>query len=85
MKYSKDDKFFMDFKGENGEKITLEIIAELFIDENKYLILGDENDSSEDSFVVREEIVDGNIEYAFLEDDEEFLKVKKEYKKIIYG
>ena len=83
--YSKDDKFYMDFKDEDGNKITFEVIAEIFIEEKKYLILGDENDSNEDSYVVREDIVDGNIEYNFLDNEEEFNIVKKEYKKIIYG
>lgn len=82
--YNKDDKYFMDFKDEEGNKITFEVIAEIFVDEKKYLILGDDKDS-EDSYVVREDVVDGNIEYNFLEDEEEFLKVKKEYKKLIYG
>ncbi len=82
--YNKDDKYFMDFKDEEGNKITFEVIAEIFVDEKKYLILGDDKDSG-DSYVVREDVVDGNIEYNFLEDEEEFLKVKKEYKKLIYG
>lgn len=82
--YNKDDKYFMDFKDEEGNKITFEVIAEIFVDEKKYLILGDDKDS-EDSYVVREDVIDENIEYNFLEDEEEFLKVKKEYKKLIYG
>ena len=82
--YNKGDKYFMDFKDEEGNKITFEIIAEIFVDEKKYLILGDDKDS-EDSYVVREDITDENIEYNFLEDEKEFLKVKKEYKKLIYG
>ena len=82
--YNKADKYFMDFKDEEGNKITFEVIADIFVDEKKYLILGDDKDSG-DSYVVREDVVDGNIEYNFLEDEEEFLKVKKEYKKLIYG
>lgn len=83
--YNKDDKFYMDFKDEDGNKITFEIIAELFIEENKYLILGDDSESDENSYVVREDIVNGKVEYNFLESEEEFNRVKKEYKKIIYG
>ena len=75
----------MDFKDEDGNKVTFEVIAEIFIDDKKYLILGDDKDSTEDSYVVREDLVDGNVEYNFLEDEEEFLRVKKHYKKIIYG
>ncbi|HJD00774.1 DUF1292 domain-containing protein [Candidatus Arthromitus sp. SFB-turkey] len=83
--YSENDKYYMDFKDEDGNKVTFEVIAEIFIDDKKYLILGDDKDSTEDSYVVREDLVDGNVEYNFLEDEEEFLRVKKQYKKIIYG
>ncbi len=83
--YRIDEKFYMDFMDEDGNKITFEIIAELFLDDIKYLVLGDNNESSEDSYVVREDFVDGKVEYNFLEDEEEFEKVRKEYKKIIYG
>lgn len=82
--YSKDDKYYMDFKDEEGKKITLEVIAEIHIDEIKYLILGIEDDS-EDSYVVREDLVEDSIEYNFIDNEEEFLKVKKQYKKMIYG
>lgn len=83
--YIENDKYYMDFKDEDGNKITFEIIAEIFVDDKKYLILGNDEDSSEDSYVVRQDINDGNIEYNFLTSEEEFLRVKKEYKKIIYG
>ena len=83
--YSENDKYYMDFKDEDGNKVTFEVIAEIFIDDKKYLILGDDKDSTEDSYVVREDLVDGNVEYNFLEDEEEFLRVKKQYKKIIYA
>lgn len=83
--YSENDKYYMDFKDEDGNKVTFEVIAEIFIDDKKYLILGDDKDSTEDSYVVREDLVDGNVEYNFLEDEEEFIRVKKQYKKIIYG
>ena len=36
--YSKDDRFYMDFMDEDGNKITFEIITEIFLDGNKYLI-----------------------------------------------
>lgn len=83
--YIKNDKYYMDFKDEDGNKVTFEIIAEIFVDDKKYLILGNDEDSSEDSYVVRQDINNGNIEYNFLTSEEEFLRVKKEYKKIIYG
>lgn len=83
--YIENDKYYMDFKDEDGNKVTFEVIAEIFIDDKKYLILGNDEDLSEDSYVVRQDVNNGNIEYNFLTDEEEFLKVKKEYKKIIYG
>lgn len=83
--YVKDDKYFMDFKDEDGNKITFEVISEIFLGDKKYLILGDNDDSSEDSYVVREDLVDGKIEYNFLDNEEEFNEVRKQYKKIIYG
>ena len=70
--YSENDKYYMDFKDEDGNKVTFEVIAEIFIDDKKYLILGDDKDSTEDSYVVREDLVDGNVEYNFLEDEEEY-------------
>lgn len=83
--YSKDDRFYMDFRDEDGNKITFEIIAEIFLDENKYLILGDDSQNNEDSYVVREDFSDQGVEYNFIDNEEEFNRVKKEYKKIIYG
>ncbi len=83
--YIKDNKYYMDFRDEDGNKITFEVISEIFIRDKKYLILGDDGDFTEDSYVVREDIVDGAIEYNFLDDEEEFNRVRKHYKKIIYG
>ena len=83
--YSIDDRFYMDFMDEDGNKITFEIITEIFLDGNKYLILGDDSQNNEDSYVVREDFSDQGVEYNFLDNEEEFSRVKKEYKKIIYG
>ncbi len=83
--YNKDNRFYMDFMDEDGNKITFEIITEIFLDGNKYLILGDDSQNNEDSYVVREDFSDQGVEYNFLDNEEEFSRVKKEYKKIIYG
>ena len=83
--YTKDDRYYMDFSDDEGNKITFEVISEIFIRDKKYLILGDNDDSTEDSYVVREDMIDGKIQYRFLDDDEEFREVRKQYKKIIYG
>ena len=50
-----------------------------------YFILGDYSQNNEDSYVVREDFSDQGVEYNFLDNEEEFSRVKKEYKKIIYG
>ena len=33
--YSENDKYYMDFKDEDGNKVTFEVIAEIFIDEKE--------------------------------------------------
>ena len=33
--YSENDKYYMDFKDEDGNKVTFEVIAEIFIDDKK--------------------------------------------------
>ncbi len=75
--YNKDDRFYMDFMDEDGNKITFEIITEIFLDGNKYLILGDDSQNNEDSYVVREDFSDQGVEYNFLDNEEEFSRVKR--------
>lgn len=79
-----DDKVIMSFKDEDGNKIDFEVVAEIYIEEVKYLILAPVDEESEDEFIFRVDVVDDNEEYNLVEDDNEFNLVKKEYKKLLY-
>lgn len=80
-----EEKQIMSFRDEDGNKVDFEAIARIFLDKTEYLLLaplGDEE--SEDVFAFRIDKVEGNEEYNLVEDDEEFQKIKKEYKKLLY-
>ena len=80
-----DEKEIMSFKDEDGKKVDFEAIARIFLEKQEYLILAPLDDTeSEDVFAFRVDNVDGKEEYNLVEDDEEFLAIKKEYKKLIY-
>lgn len=75
----------MSFKDEDGNKVDFEAVARIFVDQKEYLLLAPlEEKDSEDVFVFRIDNVDGKEELNLVEDDKEFLAVKKEYKKLIY-
>lgn len=80
-----EEKKIMSFKDEDGNKVDFEAIARIFLGKQEYLLLAplDEEDS-EDVFAFRIDTKDGREEYNLVEDDEEFLEVKKEYKKLLY-
>jgi uncharacterized protein YrzB (UPF0473 family) len=80
-----DEKIIMSFKDENGKKVDFEAIAEIYLEEKKYLILAPVEGNEEDAFVFRVDEEDGKEALNLVEDDEEFLKVNKEYKKLLYG
>lgn len=79
-----EEKQIMKFKDEDGNLIELEAMARIFLDDQEYLILAPlEND--EDEFVFRVGHNEEGAEYYdALESDEEFLKVKKEYSRLLY-
>lgn len=79
-----EEKEIMSFRDENGNKVDFEAIARIFLEEQEYLLLAPLDEESEDIFVFRIDIVDGKEELNIVEDDEEFLAVKKEYKKLLY-
>lgn len=79
-----EDKVIMSFKDVEGNKIDFEVVAEIYLEEVKYLILAPEDENSEDEYVFRVDIVDGKEEYNLVENDDEFNKVKKEYKSLLY-
>jgi uncharacterized protein YrzB (UPF0473 family) len=80
-----EEKEIMSFKDENGNKVDFEAVARIFVEKKEYLLLAPlEEKDSEDVFVFRIDNVDGKEELNLVEDDKEFLAVKKEYKKLIY-
>ncbi|MGL4741744.1 MAG: DUF1292 domain-containing protein [Sarcina sp.] len=85
-----EEKKIMAFKDENGNKIEFEVFAEIYlneetINEKKYLLLAPvDEEESEDIFAFRVDTVDGNEEYNFVENQEEFNEVYKVYKKLLY-
>lgn len=79
-----EDKITMTFLNGEGNKVEFEIIAEIYLDEKKYLILAPIEDDSEDAYVFRVDNEEGKEVLNLVDDDEEFLKVNREYKKILY-
>lgn len=75
----------MTFLTEDGEKVEFEAVARIYLKEQEYLILaplGEEE--SEDMFIFRVDEVDDKEELNLVEDDKEFIAVKKEYSKLLY-
>ena len=81
---SEDEKVVMSFLDENGEKVDFEAVAKVYLKEIEYLLLAPMDEESEDIYVFRVDEVDGKEELNLVEDDKEFLAVKKEYKKLLY-
>jgi len=77
-------KEIMSFLNETGEKVDFEAIAEIYLEETKYLILAPINGDEEDAFIFRVDIEEEKEVLNLVEDDDEFIKVKKEYKRLIY-
>lgn len=75
----------MSFKDENGEKVDFEAVAEIYLEEQKYLILAPVDGDEEDAYVFRVDVENEKEVYNLVEDDEEFLEVNKEYKKLLYN
>ena len=79
-----EDKEIMSFLNESGEKVDFEPIAEIYLEEKKYLILAPVNGDEDDAFIFRVDIEDEKEVLNLVEDDDEFIKVKKEYKNLVY-
>lgn len=80
-----EDIQIMTFRDEQGNKVDFEAIARIYLDEQEYLLLAPVDDKeSEDVFVFRVDEVDGKQELNLVEDDKEFIAVKKEYNKLLY-
>ncbi|PRR83392.1 DUF1292 domain-containing protein [Clostridium vincentii] len=80
----KEEKQIMSFKDEDGNKVDLEAIARIFVEETEYVLLAPLDEESEDVFAFRIDIVDEKEELNLVEDDKEFERVTKEYKKLLY-
>lgn len=75
----------MTFLDEEGNKVQFEAVARIYLKEQEYLLLAPvEDKTSEDIFVFRVDEVEGKQELNLVEDDKEFIEVKKEYSKLLY-
>jgi uncharacterized protein YrzB (UPF0473 family) len=81
---NEDERKIMSFLDEEGNKIDFEAVARVYLEETEYLLLAPIDEKSEDVYVFRVDEVDGKEELNLVEDDKEFLAVKKEYKKLLY-
>lgn len=79
-----EEREIMSFKDESGNKVDFEAIARIYLEEKEYLLLSPLDEDTEDMFAFRIDTVDGKQELNLVEDDKEFLEVKKEYKKLMY-
>jgi uncharacterized protein YrzB (UPF0473 family) len=81
-----EDKTVLKFKDEEGNVVELEAVAEIYVEKKKYLILAPLDDESADEYVYRVDVnKDGQEELNAIDSDEEFMKVKKEYKNLLYN
>ena len=79
-----EERQIMTFLDEEGNKVEFEAVARIYLKEQEYLLLAPLDEESEDVFIFRVDKVDGKEELNLVEDDREFLAVKKEYKKLLY-
>jgi uncharacterized protein YrzB (UPF0473 family) len=80
-----EERQIMTFLNEDGDKVEFEAVARIYLEEQEYLLLAPAYDEeSEDLYVFRVDEVDGKQELNLVEDDKEFIAVKKEYKKLLY-
>lgn len=82
----------MAFRDEDGNKVEFEVVAEIYLDEDtenekKYILLSPleaEEKEEVDMFIFRVDNNENGEEYNLVENDEEFNKVKKKYKELVY-
>lgn len=79
-----NEKKIMSFLDEDGNKVDFEAVARIYLEEIEYLLLAPMDEKSEDVYVFRVDDVNGKEELNLVENDKEFLAVKKEYKKLLY-
>lgn len=81
---NEDERQIMKFYDEDGNVVEFEGVAKVYLKEVEYLLLAPLDEESEDIYVFRVDEIDGKEELNLVEDDNEFLEVKKEYKKLLY-
>ena len=79
-----EERQIMSFKDEDGNKVDFEAVARIYLEDKEYLLLSQLNDENGDILIFRVDNIEGKEELNLVEDDKEFLAVKKEYKKLIY-
>lgn len=84
-----EEKEIMSFLDEDGKKVDFEALARLYMDKSEYLVLapvGSENaEEAPDAFAFRIGMENDKEVLLLVEDEEEFKKVKKEYKNLFYN
>lgn len=79
-----EERQIMSFKYEDGNKVDFEAVARIYLEDKEYLLLSQIGNENEDILIFRVDNIEGKEELNLVEDDKEFLAVKKEYKKLIY-
>ncbi|WP_024613537.1 DUF1292 domain-containing protein [Clostridium sp. Ade.TY] len=79
-----EEKEIMSFRDEDGNKVDFEAVARIFLEEQEYLLLTPVEEEAEDIFIFRIDKTGDKEELNLVEDDKEFIAVKKEYKKLLY-
>lgn len=79
-----EEKEIMSFRDEDGNKVDFEAVARIFLEEQEYLLLTPVEEAAEDIFIFRIDKTGDKEELNLVEDDKEFIAVKKEYKKLLY-
>jgi len=81
---NEEERQIMKFYDEDGNVVEFEGVARIYLKEIEYLLLSPLEETSEDIYVFRVDTVNDKEELNLVEDDKEFLEVKKEYKKLLY-
>lgn len=75
----------MSFLDENGNKVDFEAVAKIYLNEKEYFILAPVDGKDDDAFVFRVDMEEEKEVLNIVEDDDEFLNVKREYTKLLYN
>ena len=66
-----EDKEIMSFRDEEGNKIDLEAVARIYVENKEYLLLAPLDEETDDVFVFRVDNNEGKEELNLVEDDNE--------------